>query len=328
MLCRLKELVGDHYWKEANDCFIQNIQCFPNIQFIQEKQTRHDAAVSGISSEIHPAAAATASVASSPSSSLSLAASKSSTPTTNAVCCYHGSSVDHCIRGSGYFQLVKSYVELRKKYAGTDDTVLHKAKVKFFGDTDNRKLLLDPNFVKYVFALAVYFYSELSSKEKERYLWLSMRQRILTNPYVLEKILDLGILVKYFVIPDANKEIIDYEKLYRYNREIDSERGIIRCLFRETHAHCDCMQTKKLEAQTMDKLEQCQGCGTYDYHHKMKTCTGCYCVVYCHVQCAKEDWSRHQSVCNKIREKKRHACATTKSDDKNNGDVAAQLDRK
>jgi len=61
MLCRLKELVGDHYWKEANDYFMQTIQCFPNIQFIQDKQTRHDAAVSGISSEIHPAAA-TASV--------------------------------------------------------------------------------------------------------------------------------------------------------------------------------------------------------------------------------------------------------------------------
>ena len=289
------------------------------IQAIQQMQRQYDAAVSENSSEIHSATAATATVvASSPSSSSSLAAPHSSTPTTNTVC-YHGNSADHCkIHGENYFQTLESYLLLRVKYAGKDDNVLHEAKTKFFRNTDNRKILLDPNFVKFVFASAVSCYFDLSSMEKERYRLLSMRKRKSTDSYVLEKILDLGILVKYFVIPDANKAIIDYEQLYRYNREIDSERGIIRCLFRETHSYCDCMQTKKLEAHTMDKLEQCQGCGKYNLTgQEMKTCTGCYCVVYCQGQCAKEDWPRHQSVCKKIRENKKHACATTKMDDDN-----------
>ena len=44
----------------------------------------------------------------------------------------------------------------------------------------------------------------------------------------------------------------------------------------------------------------------------MKTYIGCYCVVYYQVHCAKEDWSCHQSVCKKIWEKKKHACANFK----------------
>ena len=66
------------------------------------------------------------------------------------------------------------------------------------------------------------------------------------------------------MILDANKEVIDYKKLHWYNCGIDPERGIIGCLFCETNSHCDCMQTKKFEAHTMNKLEQCQGYEKYN----------------------------------------------------------------
>ena len=42
------------------------------------------------------------------------------------------------------------------------------------------------------------------------------------------------------------------------------ERGIIGCFFHETNSHCDYMQTKKLEAHTVGKLEQWQGYGKYN----------------------------------------------------------------
>ena len=52
--------------------------------------------------------------------------------------------------------------------------------------------------------------------------------------------------------------------------------------------------------------------GSIILQDKMKTYIGCYYMMYYQVHCAKEDWSCHQSVCKKIWEKKKHACANFK----------------
>jgi len=244
-------------------------------------------------------AVAGAAAASKPASS-----SSSTTPPDVVIVCYHGSSAEHFFADSKYLQMVTSYVSLWKKFGGKDqwkDTV-----IKFMNDKGNRNVYLVDGFTNFVFALAVELYLKSSSEERERYYNLpSRKERIGTAMFELEKVLDLVLVIKYVVVPSLDKtqsqqkKIICSDKSSKYRREIDTERGLIKFLHRETSQYCYCMASKNDEAKGMGKMERCRTCRRESLKKLMKKCDECEMVVYCSKKCQIKHWPCHQIVCEK-----------------------------
>ena len=92
----------------------------------------------------------------------------------------------------------------------------------------------------------------------------------------------------------------DPDKLKRYQRAIilcDDDRGVINCLFRETKPYCDCMDDKKTEAKSMDKIEYCNGCHNSFSRESIKKCRGCKVAFFCSKDCYKKNWPAHKERC-------------------------------
>ena len=113
----------------------------------------------------------------------------------------------------------------------------------------------------------------------------------------------MGMSTKYDAIPQTKGEKVDHEQFRKYCRDVESERGIINCLYRETKNDCDCMKTKKIEANGMDKTDLCIGCRKSFPKARTKICDGCKAVVYCSKKCSKSDWLRHKPFCTKEQER-------------------------
>ena len=284
--------------------------------------------------------------AKSPPAAVSKSSSTLSTEQEDGVVCYHGSSAEHFVADSDFLNLVKSYVVLLKKYEGVNDAQGHIAHAKFYGDTDNQSLYLDDDCPNFLFALAVSVYLKLTSADKERYRKLKTlgRHTIMeigevkkTSSYELETILKMGLTLKYLVIPQSKGEKIDEEQLRKYRRDVDSERGVINCLYRETS--CDCMVTDKDRANDMDKMDLCHGCRKRFPKATTMVCDGCQTVVYCSEECCVNDWSRHQTYCTILqgrldngetkkkkkktkKKKKKRAAATGTATSNANGSIA------
>ena len=238
--------------------------------------------------------------ASKPASSSSPTAKKQKE---NVVCC-HSSSAEHFVAGSEYLKMVQSYVVLFKKYDNDNEDQRNAANNKFFDDKENKNVYLDGEFTNYVFALGVSLYLNLSSEEKERYYKLPSReQQIGTAYFELQLIIELGLHIKYFVVPffDKTQSLQEQHKNRKdgnkYLKDIDTERGLIKCLHRETRDYCGCMASKNDEAKGMEKMERCCGCQREFLKKLMKKCDGCESVVYCSEQCQINNWLCHQSNC-------------------------------
>ena len=91
-----------------------------------------------------------------------------------------------------------------------------------------------------------------------------------------------------------------YDKWMKYSRDLEDERGIINCLYRETKNYCDCMKTKKMEANNMDKMDLCHGCCKVFPKARTMVCDGCQAVVYCSKECSITDWPCHKSFCTYV----------------------------
>ena len=85
---------------------------------------------------------------------------------------------------------------------------------------------------------------------------------------------------------------------------METERGLIYCLHRETKQYCDCLVTKKDEANAMGKMERCEHCHTEFPKKLMKKCDGCEMVVYCSRDCCSQNWPYHKPHCANIQERK------------------------
>mmetsp|Transcript_30116 Transcript_30116/g.30590 ORF Transcript_30116/g.30590 Transcript_30116/m.30590 type:complete len:88 (+) Transcript_30116:1-264(+) len=73
---------------------------------------------------------------------------------------------------------------------------------------------------------------------------------------MLQNVLSLGIELKY--IHSALSP--DREKCNKYFRDINTDRGIINVLDRETNKFCNCMKLYKDEAKNMEKVGACSTC--------------------------------------------------------------------
>ena len=259
------------------------------------------------------------------------AANSSSTSTTeqdDGAVCYHGSLAKYFVAGSAFLKVVKSYVVLCKKYEEGDLDHYQDALDKFYRVRENKEIMYNVEFPNFVFALGVSLYLKLPSAEKENYRKLQMSKNApwgqvkQTASYELQNILKLGLSIKYYMSPPTKGEKIDHEKFRKYRRNVNSERGIINCLYRETKKHCGCMVTDKGRANNMEKMDLCHGCRIVFPKAKTKLCDGCTEVVYCSTKCSVDAWPRHKPYCTnaqgrindektKKKKKKKKRAATT-----------------
>mmetsp|Transcript_38709 Transcript_38709/g.43583 ORF Transcript_38709/g.43583 Transcript_38709/m.43583 type:complete len:118 (+) Transcript_38709:1-354(+) len=85
------------------------------------------------------------------------------------------------------------------------------------------------------------------------------------------------------------------DKWNKYNRDIHSERGIIKCLAREIP--CNCMDSEKVKAREMDKTNPCRGCHNHFHKTSLFFCSGCQSVQYCSKACQVDAWPNHRDSC-------------------------------
>lgn len=259
----------------------------------------------------------------------------------DGVVCYHGSSAEHFLAGSEFLNFVKSDVVLDKKYDNLDR--FQDVYDKFYNDEKNKKIMANVECTNFIFALGVALYLKLTCKEKESYRKLQMSKKSplgkmkQTPSFELECVLELGLYIKYDFIPHTKgEENVDDKKFLKYMRDSDNDRGVINCLYREAKNNkCDCMTTKKIEANDMDKMDLCHGCLKRFPKARTMVCDGCDFVVYCSDECQSNDWLRHKPYCtdlqdlhgrinnNKTKKKKKRAATTSTATSNANGSIAA-----
>ena len=133
----------------------------------------------------------------------------------------------------------------------------------------------------------------------------------ITEDYMKEKddeVLHFRLLLlldlRYLIIPthegkDVGPESENMRNYRKYRRDIHttSKRGRIKCIAREIP--CDCMEAKRIEAKSMEKVAICYCCEEDFLKGKMLRCTGCDRAQYCSKECYKKDWPRHKTSCRK-----------------------------
>jgi len=190
--------------------------------------------------------------------------------------CYHGSTAQN-------FSIDGEYVNAFLEWTGIMRKSSKKSTVecisKFIAFRQHHlNLMNNPEFVQCIFAFATDFYLKLSDDQTRR--------------NTLQDILLLGITYKYGVVGTSHCD----EKNSKYSRDINTERGIINCLTREIP--CDCMDSKKAEAKTMEKLSICYGCSQQFPKSELRPCSGCHQYNFCSNECLKKAWPRHKFICN------------------------------
>jgi len=200
--------------------------------------------------------------------------------------CFHGSNLAHFknLEYAGvmqaYFLMSSDVAKIRMEKA--DPFQRHN---KFYDDHEYFTKQ-DADFCQFVFAYCTHFY--------QKYFHLSA-----TYKRDLTSLLGLGIQMRYIdqvekgVSTDPGSE--NFDKWFKYGRDIGSERGIIKCLAREIP--CNCMDSQKVKAQEMDKTNRCDGCHNHFLKTSLLYCTGCQSVQYCSKACQVDHWPVHRDLC-------------------------------
>jgi hypothetical protein len=118
---------------------------------------------------------------------------------------------------------------------------------------------------------------------------------------LIEFLLEIAIESRYLLEPRVRGEGIrqgsdEEKKISRYIQEAHTERGIIRCLARDTP--CECMIPYKRQAKQMEKVRKCNGCKKNFPEQKLLACSRCNFTMYCGRECQSSDWNDHKSYCN------------------------------
>mmetsp|Transcript_5723 Transcript_5723/g.6170 ORF Transcript_5723/g.6170 Transcript_5723/m.6170 type:complete len:148 (-) Transcript_5723:106-549(-) len=146
---------------------------------------------------------------------------------------------------------------------------------------NNKRQLEDPKFGRFAIARITDDYLKGKDDDLLRYhLWLFLQIRYATIPKHEGK--DLG--------PESEYA----KKINKYMRDINTERGRINCIAREIP--CDCMEEKRIEAQSMEKVTPCFGCEAIFSKEKMLRCDY---VQYCSKDCSIKHWPKHKAFCRK-----------------------------
>jgi len=214
---------------------------------------------------------------------VSVAAAKKGTTTesTTMATCYHGSTAENTAKGSYFRMAIDEWLTIIViNLADKNPTEILTVTSNF--DVKHKELMNNPEFIKQVFALATYMFQKDYGSEE----YSSFKQ-------TLQYIIHLGIKSKYVRSPlSASREKFD-----KYCRDIETDRGIINVLFRETNTFCHCMKPYKEEAKAMEKVGACSGCKDEFPKMNLKRCSRCLIVQYCSKECMKKSWPTHKQFC-------------------------------
>mmetsp|Transcript_21509 Transcript_21509/g.24574 ORF Transcript_21509/g.24574 Transcript_21509/m.24574 type:complete len:213 (+) Transcript_21509:405-1043(+) len=201
--------------------------------------------------------------------------------TTTMATCYHGSTAENFAKGSNFQMAIDEWLTILSNLAGTNPTEVGIVMLNFYAK--HKELTKNPEFVQCVFAVGTGLF--LNSYGSEEYSSSSKR--------MLQNVLSLGIELKYIHSP----LFADTEKYDKYSRDIETDRGIINCLFRETNTFCNCMKPYKEEAKAMEKLGNCFNCQNDFPKMQLRFCSRYLSVQYCSKECMKNNWPTHKQFC-------------------------------
>jgi len=156
--------------------------------------------------------------------------------------CYHGCTKKEFNNRGEHYKVVEDWI---RTDLTDDDESYNKECDEFF--KTHKRVIEDPTFSCFVLAHVTDDF--LKGKDDA-----TLRDRLC-----------LLLLMRYELIPrqegkDVDSSESEYYKNYnKYDRDIDTERGRIKCMAREIP--CDCMEEKRIAAKFMDKVAMCFGCG-------------------------------------------------------------------
>jgi len=157
--------------------------------------------------------------------------------------CYHGSTAGNFAKGSNFQMALDEWHTMCVHLAGKNPREVGIGLSNFYAK--HEKLMNNPEFDQCVFAAGTDIF--LNSYGSEEYS---------SSKQMLQTVLNLGIVSKYGYSPLS----ADSEKCGKYNRDSNTDRGIINVLDRETTNFCNCMTPYKEEAKRMEKEGACYGC--------------------------------------------------------------------
>jgi len=182
--------------------------------------------------------------------------------------CYHGCTKQEFNNSGAHYKVIEDWIRLEL----IDDENQSKECNKFF--EKNLRVMANPTFGRFLVAHIADDYL----KDK--------------NDVYLCSRLFLLVCIRHFSITTQMK------KVNKYSRDIRTRRGVINCIAREIP--CDCMEAKRIEAKSMDKVAMCYYCKEEFLKEKMLQCKGCNCVQYCSEECSIKAWPEHKKCCNQL----------------------------
>ena len=196
--------------------------------------------------------------------------------------CSHGSTRTRYHLTSNLVLLISAI-----QYHGYASCITEELKEKV--DIDFDKALFDPEFCKFLFSTAtniLYLKEHLSDVE-------------LTT---VHSFLRLAIDIRYVFLPqnDTSPGSECHRKCVKYKFELDTARGVINVLSRETKSFCNCMMQYKDGAKAMEKIGYCSGCHEVFPRTKLGFCGGCLAAHYCGKECQKKEWGHHKTDCPQL----------------------------
>ena len=216
------------------------------------------------------------------SASASATAANSASSGTNR--CFHGSTADKFHPNSEFMKAVQGYLEMRDQVDLLNNQDGSRTQQEIAIEkryiVDHKHLCTDPEFYRFIFSFCTKQYLA-SNNFKDQ-----LRRQ------VIQYLLLLGLRCQYSATPD---------KLTKYLRDIETERGMIKMLVRETATYCDCMNEGKGIAKKMDKIALCHGCQKEFPKATLLICTGCQYVRYHSRECQINHRPIHKDKCNSLR---------------------------
>ena len=248
----------------------------------RNKKTGNDAASTTASASATASATASA-IASATASASTIAANDAAANGAGAGTnqCFHGSTAGKSQPNGEYMKAAAEYVHMLRQETlldnqdGSKDELALAIRSVIY-DEDHMHLIKDPEFHRFLFAFCTkqYLASDIFKDPLRR--------------QVVHDLLLFGLMCRYGT---TSKE------LTKYNRDIRTDRGLIKVLVRETRTHCKCMNEGQVIAKGMDIIGICCGCLKYFPKETLSFCSGCQVLKYHDRKCQLDHWHIHKSDC-------------------------------
>jgi len=192
--------------------------------------------------------------------------------------CYHGCTKKEFNNCGEHYKVIEDWIRVVKLHEKDINDFLKK-RTEFL--KTNKRIMDDPKFSCYVVAHVT-----------EDHL------KGLDGAILFRRLL-LLVDMRYKFIPRHEGKNVGPESEYsrnyhKYLRDIQTERGRINVIAREIP--CNCMEEKRIAAQSMAKVAKCYCCEEVFLKEQMLYCK-CDRAQYCSKQCYKKDWPHHKTYC-------------------------------